>query len=91
MRFLDYIEESKKMLKWEQSYYDAQNALAKKSKVFNKILKFERQGINNIGITNNPKSLTRNAMIIYNSGMFKTIKEFEKDLLNSKFYDKALK
>jgi len=88
MRLTQYINE---MLNWEQVYYDAQNDLAKKSKVFAKILKFERKGINNIGITNNPKSMTRNAMIIWNSKIFKTIKEFEEDLLNTKFYDKALK
>jgi len=88
---LERLNEEREMVRWEQAYYDMQDKLAKKSKVFAKILKFERQGINNIGITNDPKSLTRNAMIIYNSKMFKTIKEFEEDLLNTKFYDKALK
>ena len=91
MKLKTYLKEENKMLKWEQAYYDAQNDLAKKSKIFAKILKFERKGINNIGITNNPKSLTKNAMIIYSSKMFKTIKEFEDDLLNSKFYNKVFK
>lgn len=70
------------MKEWERSIIKLQNELAIESKVFAKILNSERT--DDIWSTNNPKAKTRNAIVI--KQLYKTIEEWENDLLTNDFY-----
>jgi hypothetical protein len=67
---------------WEKELIKLQDKLASESKVFNQILQSERT--NDIWSTNSPKSKTRNAIMI--KYLYKTIDEWENDLLTNDFY-----
>jgi len=93
MKLKQYLNET--VENWEQKLYNMENDLANKSKVFAKILKYERNGEKDIkkGLekTNKPKSLSRNAIITYYQIYKKDLKTWEKDLLSNDFYKKGLK
>lgn len=67
---------------WERKVIELQDKLAAESKVFAKILESERT--DDIWSTNNPKSKTRNAIII--KQLYTTIEDWEEDLLTNIFY-----
>jgi hypothetical protein len=67
---------------WQKELIKLQDKLASESKVFNQILQSERT--NDIWSTNSPKSKTRNAIMI--KYLYKTIDEWENDLLTNDFY-----
>jgi hypothetical protein len=67
---------------WEKHLIELQDKLANESKVFAKILESERT--NDLQSTNHPKAKTRNAIIIRQ--LYKTIEEWENDLLTNDFY-----
>jgi hypothetical protein len=69
-------------MNWEKKLIKLQDKLASESKVFNQILQSERT--NDISSTNNPKAKTRNAIMI--KYLYKTIEEWENDLLTNDFY-----
>ena len=79
-------KEKKEKQAYTEWLIEQQNKFAKESKVFAQILNFERTD-DVMESTNNPKSLTRNAMII--RSIYKTIEEWEEDLKTSPFYSAA--
>jgi len=76
------MNKKKTQSNWEKDLIELQDKLAIESKVFANILKSERT--KDIQSTNHPKSKTRNAIII--KQLYKTIKEWENDLLTNDFY-----